>query len=544
VDWRGAYGATADHVKPWPELVDQETLRRVVNWQALQAEPKKQALELDLCRQDIHRWLRNWVWLLDPKTDDPRFRRIPLIPWPQQTVLVDFLMDGIALGRPRQVNKSREIGVSWLSLAVITWHWLFQDAFLAKVGSRKEEFACGETPDSLMGKVLSIIDNLPVWMKPELTRKERTASRLVNPDNRSEILAESTNRNFGRGGRRTVVLIDESAHVEPRLQNTVALALETVALSTWSVSTPNGTGNRFHTDWQSLPEEDRLEIDWRADPRRTEAWFEGHLRENGGKLSWDEREQEYNCSFAAVSGLRIYRIGQEVERMSSEIPRDSRYSRPIAGMDFGSGPSYTVWGCGVVEYDQETELWSRIWIDRVLYWSRTAAEIIAGDMIGSSESLYARRIPTFGDPAGIAAESDQESWQTKIQRAGAPLQCLPAEYNSREFIDSGIQLVQDLTEAGQLLFNADDPGVQRLLVDLRAWEWNLPPGILLEAVNRAYIEPKKDGHSHGCDKLRYLVQAAVNLMPRLTHKTKPDPNRRREEETTVGHQYGNLQDAL
>ena len=528
----------------WPRLVDDETVRRANLWARLERDKSAQKDELDRCREDHHYWLGNWAWLLDPKNKNKEHRRLPLIAWPEQTRLINFLEEGIELERDRMVNKARSIGASWLALGLITHHWLFEEYFMAKVGSRKDEFASGDSPDSLMGKIRELLKTLPHWMVPERARSDESLSKLQNPTNGSEILGESTNENFGRGGRRKVVLVDEAAHILPRLQNSVALALESVASSVWYLSTPNGTGNRFHTDWISKPEADKLQIGWRADPRRTDEWFEGLLRENGGRLTFDEREQEYNCSFAAVSGIRIWRIPESpCEQPHTALPRESEFARPYASMDFGSGPSHTVWGLLLAEYDREDETLIRIWVDRVHYWSRTPAQVIAGDINGSSMSLYKRHVTTYGDPAGIAAESDQESWSTRLGDHGAPVVCLDAHFNSREFINAGLDDVQDAIDRDFIRFNKDDPGVIQLLVDLRAWEWNVPPGIELVAINKAEIQPKKDGRSHGGDMLRYGFQAIRDFHGTLQRKTMPD-ERQDEAAQTLGHRYGKMMDAL
>src|SRR5436190_15464970 len=75
----------------------------------------RQAAEAMLCRADFFRWADNWAVLADPKNPNPELRKPPLIMWPMQREYCQFLLDGAKTGGDRWVNKSREIGATWLA---------------------------------------------------------------------------------------------------------------------------------------------------------------------------------------------------------------------------------------------------------------------------------------------------------------------------------------------------------------------------------------------------------------------------------------------
>ena len=90
----------------------------------------------------------------------------------------------------------------------------------------------------------------PPHLQPQATRH---FLQVRNETNGSEIVGEATNKGFTRGARRTVVLVDEFAHIHPTLQQQIWLAKETVAASFWAPSTPNGRGDKFFDLAENMP---------------------------------------------------------------------------------------------------------------------------------------------------------------------------------------------------------------------------------------------------------------------------------------------------
>lgn len=109
-------------------------------------------------------------------------------------------------------EKSRDMGVSWLALAVRFWFWLFEEGYQGLLGSRKEEYVDDGTLASLYGKLDYFIQNIsdPLILPEGFdTKKHRTYMKLVNPVNGNVLKGESSNKNFSRGGRYKDVFFDE-----------------------------------------------------------------------------------------------------------------------------------------------------------------------------------------------------------------------------------------------------------------------------------------------------------------------------------------------
>ncbi|HST08318.1 MAG TPA: hypothetical protein VLJ83_09100, partial [Gemmatimonadaceae bacterium] len=289
----------------------------------------------------------------------------------------------------------------------------------------------------------------------------------------------------------------------------------------WRISTPEVKGDNFHQTVEyakkSAPQK-LMVIDWRADPRRTDEWFAGRLLENGGNLTWDAREQQFNCSFAGVSGLRIFKAdAQKITYTDADLPDRARKLWPIyLPMDFGSGPSWTVCLFILVNWERGKEYpdgkggvlkFPEMWLDRELVWQRTPVLDI-GNAIMQARAEYSDMAWHFGDPAGRNVESDQESWESNLNMAGVPIRCLDGAYNSETLRDESIIECQTMMDRG--LFRIHER-CTLFLAALESWEWNVPAGIKIEMLNRADIKPMKDGWSHPMDAFRYAVSAALRM---------------------------------
>lgn len=506
----------------WRRRLDHERRRRATRlWRVEHREdgtprPPDEAArirgaELARCRRNPFYWARHHLWFQDPKAADPGYRHLPVMLWPAQIRAMAFLLRGYRDGRDRVLNKGRELGASWLCCAVLYWLWWTEPQFLAQLGSRKESFVDDHTTQSLMGKVRYIWRMQPSWMRPAVRQGVDDKHLLfANPDNGSEIAGEATNKSYSRGGRRAVVCFDEWAHVHRNLQQPIRLSVETVPRSWWRVSTPNGKGDDFHAATRLSDPRDVLAMPWTSDVRRGPDWFAGLLQENGGRLTWDEREQEHNCSFAAVSGLRIWKMDRDaVEYGDDDLPDNARRDwMAVAAMDFGSGPSWTTKVWILVEWrDQDPVPW--LWVDLAKAWQERAAGEIAVEAL-EAYGDYSDARWSVGDPAGKNRESDQASWIDRLGAEGLAVTPLDG-YNAGVMITETLREVQRVIDMGRLRVHRDRAAL--VLEAVESWEWALPEGVPLEAVSREHIKPKKDAWSHIGDALRYGV-GAVLRMPR------------------------------
>lgn len=509
----------------WREILRAEELRRARRWHRIsrQEAPGIFRADREQCARSLWAWLYEYAWIEDPHAAAGQ-RVLPFVPWPAQAALIPWLMGGAEArtGEIRLLNKGRNLGASWVGCLLLLHRWLFEPRFLALVGSTTIDEADDGTTQSIMGKIRFALDRLPAHLHPDFPphyeRKEDavgdTFARLRNHDNDSVIRARAMTRRFGRGGRVNVLWRDEAAHVHPTIQQGVRTAIESLAGVEWVTSTPNGPGDDFHARWRSLADERKAELSWTADPRRDDAWFEGLLQEHGGLLTWDQREQEHRCSFAGVSGPRIWHPPEEsvLCYRPEDLDAETRRVAPcVGGMDFGSGPSPTVYTELLLDWSDVEEhpdfgRTPMMFADACVPRWRAEPHEIAADVLAAREGKQGSW-SVYGDPAGRAVDVTQGSWESSLNACGLPLVCLAHQpFAEHHFILRAIRFVDWMLQRGRLRIRSDlDP----VIGAVQTWQWDIPRGLALELVNRAWIGWRKDQPSHFCESLWYGAVAVV-----------------------------------
>lgn len=177
------------------------------------------------------------------------------------------------------IEKSRDMGASWISLGFLFHRWMFMDLQSILIGSRKQEYVDKRgDKKALFAKFDFMLEYLPKWMIPTHTR---TQLHLLNEMNGSTIDGESTNSDFGRGDRRTVVFLDEFASVETGYQ--VESATRDVTRCRWYNSTPKGVGNAFYEKREKLSKlrpDSIIRMHWSEHPEKAEGLYSSRKMED------------------------------------------------------------------------------------------------------------------------------------------------------------------------------------------------------------------------------------------------------------------------
>jgi hypothetical protein len=288
-------------------------LKRAAEWAGIRKEhlrsldiPAKQKAELELCRKDTTHWFQHWAWTADPRPDSPLYT-VPFILFDFQKEGVDWLENLVfKLRSDGLIDKSRDMGVSWLTVTWAVKHWLFssrQQQFHALFGSRKEDLVdkIGDMA-TMFEKMRFIIRTLPSWMLPEGfdVWEGMPYLRILNPETGSSLIGESSNANFGRAGRYTTIFFDEHAAF-PDGGFAAWTAASQSSKSKISVSTPQGRLNKQAQLRYSgtIPVKS---FKWDKHPWKDERWY------NGQKLSMSDVEiaQELDISYDASQPGRVY----------------------------------------------------------------------------------------------------------------------------------------------------------------------------------------------------------------------------------------------
>lgn len=215
--------------------------------------------------------INDWGVTLDPRVTALNRRALmPFLLWPKQREWIEWLYDRWKLSEPGTTVKSRDQGASWLAMGfcvVMCTNW---KDFHAGVGSEKEDKVdrSGD-PDCLFYKGRLLLTYWPPEFRAGFSLKQTSAHmRLIFPDTNSSTTGEAGN-NIGRGGRKSIYLVDESAHVpNPKALDASLSATTDCRIDLSSVW---GTANSFYerAHMVSIP---RFDFDWRDDPRKDAAW--------------------------------------------------------------------------------------------------------------------------------------------------------------------------------------------------------------------------------------------------------------------------------
>ncbi len=239
-------------------------------------------------------------------TTDPRLiaknklALVPFILWPKQREMVEWMLERWRRGEPGTVVKSRDVGASWVAAALLCWLAIFNKNFAAGLASATEaKLDRSSDPDTLFFKIREFMKHIP----PEFNggyNADRTSFylRITFPETGSSITGEAGDQ-AGRGGRKSLYIVDESAHFErPRLIDASLAATTDCRIDMSSV---NGIGNSFYERAHN-PEIPRFDLTWRDDPRKDDAWYAQKV----ATLDPVIVAQEIDANFAAaVEGVVI-----------------------------------------------------------------------------------------------------------------------------------------------------------------------------------------------------------------------------------------------
>lgn len=296
-------------------------------------------------------FINDWVCTFDPRhVEVGKEALTPFVLFEHQVDCVNWL---VARWRGREdglIEKSRDMGVSWLCSAVALWMWLFYPGVVIGFGSRKREYVdnLGD-PKSIFWKIRTAINYLPQEFKPlgYEEKKHALAMRIMNPENGSVMVGEAGN-NIGRGNRTSIYFKDESAFYEQ--PEAIEAALSQTSNCKIDVSTPNGAGNPFYRKRHG----GRIPVfvfDWKDDPRKGPDWYEKQKSILDPVVLAQEVDRDYSAS---VNNAFI--PGEVITECMGKGPADVRAVGPLQlGVDvvrFGDDKSVITIRQGRVVYPQ------------------------------------------------------------------------------------------------------------------------------------------------------------------------------------------------
>ena len=258
-------------------------------------------------------FIADWGMIQEPRNPSDT-TIIPFQPFQHQYKTIDFILDCYTNRSRGLIEKSRDMGITWICCALSIWFLLFQQGISIGWGSRKESSVDSiGNMDSIFEKMRFFLRNLPSEFIPFQMDLDKDMSfmRIVNKHNDSSITGE-VGDNIGRGGRKTLYFKDESAHylrpeaIEASLTSNTDVQID--------LSSVHGTGNVFHRkrmageEWMNKvanrAKTQVLILDWREHPHKTQQWYdeekERYESEGLGTVFSSEIDRDYSASVLGV----------------------------------------------------------------------------------------------------------------------------------------------------------------------------------------------------------------------------------------------------
>jgi len=242
-------------------------------------------------RDEPWRFINDWGTTSDPRHVEVGLPvTIPFILFPRQVEWCVWLMDRWKSREPGATVKSRDMGITWLSVAMTTTMCMFYDDMAIGFGSRKLELvdSLGD-PKCIFWKARQFLAMAP----PEFTGAWSSREKLISFPNGSTIAGEGGD-DIGRGARTALYVVDEAASVQH--QESVDAALSATTNCRQFVSTPRGSDNAFAEKVMNWDERRVFRFHWRDDPRKDDAWYAKQKEELDPVVLAQEVDMDFNAS--------------------------------------------------------------------------------------------------------------------------------------------------------------------------------------------------------------------------------------------------------
>jgi len=317
------------------ELIIKSTPKPDTDWWELERErmmnkclrdPKTLKAFVEECKENPIFWMQYTAWAYDPRKNAASIEE-PFIPWEFQEEAIEHLVNSLQRAQNENlfrenivIDKARDMGASFVVLYVFQWFWQFHGSSFI-IGSRKEEEVdkIGDM-DTPFEKLRFNIIRQPEFLLPpgfDIQSKKFSKERLLSTkppgEGGAQIVGESSNENFGRGGRALAAFCDEMPKWEFDEQSWRSLS-GTVKVRI-AVGTPDGPFNKFakmvHPEFCSPGEKPEkvthIRFHWYRHPDRCEGlevrngqawspWLEMMQSNNDAETMAKEYLLDYNSS--------------------------------------------------------------------------------------------------------------------------------------------------------------------------------------------------------------------------------------------------------
>lgn len=214
----------------------------------------------------------------------------------------------------------------------LTWYVSFNSHKRAAILANKMDIA-----KEIFSRVQFAVENLPLWLQQGIVEWNKTTFEL---ENGSVCFAAATSPSAVRGKSINLLLLDEFAHLTPKLADEfIKSVFLTISSSKESkiviISTPKGL-NHYYKLWNDAENgnNDFVTVTghWSEHPDRDETWAEAQRKELG-EVGY---QQEVECSFIGssytlIDGFKLSQLTYKQPIVRSIIDNVEVYSLPKEG---------------------------------------------------------------------------------------------------------------------------------------------------------------------------------------------------------------------
>ena len=203
----------------WHRIVPREyeanvRFRRELRALLRKSAPGRRAVWL-ACRDDFLFFVNAFCWQFNPKKKSGD-EIGPFLTFPAQEVAAEKIVWCIENDEDVLIEKSRQMGGSWLMILVFTWLFLFHRNKTLLFISRSRELVDSDSSMSLFYKIDFVLRHLPAYLRPK--KVKRKLFFFGNDDLNSSIYGEASTGKAGVGGTLTSMAIDEYSQIREDIE--------------------------------------------------------------------------------------------------------------------------------------------------------------------------------------------------------------------------------------------------------------------------------------------------------------------------------------
>lgn len=244
-------------------------------------------------------FINDWGITFDPRNADlDQPTMIPFVLFERQREWIRYIVRKWKAREPGITEKSRDMGISWLAVALGCSLCVFFDGLNIGYGSRLVEYVDKiGFPKALFYKARAFMRYLPAEFRAGFDEKRDAPHMLLKFPATGSTMAGEGGDNIGRGDRASIYFVDEAAHLErPML---VEAALSQTTNCQQDMSSVKGMDNPF-AQKRHAGKIEVFTFHWRQDPRKDDAWYAKQCDELDAVVVAQEIDINYTASATGI----------------------------------------------------------------------------------------------------------------------------------------------------------------------------------------------------------------------------------------------------